>query len=177
MSNQLKSNSSKPKPSIEIPVSQVAQGIELCKQNITDFLEDARNIMDKGKLYHAYVSFEFALEEFGKIVMLKEALASSSANGKILASNQIFTNHKGKCQKAIEKLGPEFKSIYHGDWFLAMIIGMWPLSFGGTVVSHQTRLNCAFVDYKNNAWAIGAQIDQAKFTRLINELDQKTKLE
>ena len=64
----------KPPKNIEIPLSKVSQGIELCKQNVADFVCDARNIMKQGKLYHAYVSFQFALEEFGKIMFIKEAL-------------------------------------------------------------------------------------------------------
>jgi AbiV family abortive infection protein len=171
MSNQSKAQ--KPN-SIEIAVNQVPEGITLCKQNILDFLDDARNIIEKGKLHHAYVSFEFALEEFGKIVMLKEALAVSN-NGKI-SLDKHFRDHIGKSEKAIERLGPDFKSVYKMHWFLAQCLGVWPLFFG-TATGHQTRLNCAFVNYKNNKWTIGATIDKDKFIHLINELERRTMLE
>jgi AbiV family abortive infection protein len=160
---------------IEIPIAQVPHGIELCKQNIADFLEDAKNIIERGKLYHAYVSFEFALEEFGKIIMLKEALSNSLGNDKITVGNELF-RHDRKCDKAIEKLGNEFKSVFDMNWFLRETLRIAPLWFG-TKTSHTTRTDCAFVGYKNGNWTIGARIDQIKFTKLINQLEEKARLE
>ncbi len=160
---------------IEFLISQVPQGIELCKQNIADFINDARIINEKGRLCHAYVSFEFALEEFGKIMMLKEALINSVVNDKIVVSKDFF-KHNRKCEKAIEKLGAEFKSVYDMNWFLRETLGLYPLWYG-TKTSHETRTDCAFVNYRNDEFVIGRPIDSVKFIKLINQLEEKTMLE
>lgn len=159
---------------IEILITQVPHGIELCKQNIADFINDARIIMEKGRLCHAYVSFEFALEEYGKIMMLKEALANSVVKDKIVVSKDFF-KHNRKCEKAIEKLGEEFKSVYDMNWFLREMLGLYPLWFG-TKTSHKTRTDCAFVGYRNDEFVIGAPIDPEKIIKLINLLEEKTRL-
>jgi hypothetical protein len=39
----------------------VLQGIELCKKNIADYLDDARTIISKGRLPHAFLSVQLAI--------------------------------------------------------------------------------------------------------------------
>jgi AbiV family abortive infection protein len=181
MSNQSKPNScgkTTKKPPRPIPKIKVPQGIQLCKENISDFLNDARNILSNGKSYHAYVSFEFALEEFGKIIILKKALNDPNNTTDTAQVDEIvFTSHKDKCDKAIEVLGKDFESLYNGAWPK----GMWkPNMWGETEVAigHNTRLKCAFVDYVNNEWHIGDKaITQYNLGILINKLDAQTKLE
>ena len=155
--------------------SQIPHGIELCKQNIADFMDDTRIIMKKGKINHAYISFEFALEEFGKIIMLKEAPTNPITKDKVVMSNNFFKHNK-KCEIAIEKLGNEFKSVYDMNWFLREELGLYPLWFG-TKTSHKTRTECAFVGYRNDEFVIGKPIDPVKFTKLINLLEEKARLE
>lgn len=107
--------------------------------------------------------------------MLKEALENKTSD-KVLIDYNVFKSHKHKCEKAIEKLGSNFKSVYDMNDFLREEFGIWPLWFG-TSVSHQTRLNCAFVDYRNEKWVIGANIDSIKFVDLINQVEQRTNKE
>ncbi len=181
MSNQSKpSNSCKPtkKPPRPIPKNRFPEGIQLCKDNIADFLSDARNVLANGKPYHAYILFEFALEEFGKIIMLKEA--RDDPNNKTNAAQvpeHVFTNHRGKCDKAIDVLGTDLKTLYNGIWAK----GIWAPGIWGeseVEVGHNTRLKCAFVDYLNNNWTIGDNaITKSNLTSLIEKLDARTKLE
>jgi AbiV family abortive infection protein len=162
----------KPPKFRDIPKSKIPEGIERCKDNIIDFLNDARAVLTKGKRYHAYVSFEFALEEFGKIRMLKDALGDSDT---VSVNAKVFTSHEGKCEKALAILGSNFQTVFDGVWVKGMWApNIWPEE---TVVSHKTRLKCAFVDFVNGNWIIGADIDKIKLENLINELERRTKLE
>ena len=51
-----------------VPRARMQEGIEKCKGNVADYLKDACIIAETGRLYHAIISIEFALEEFGKIL-------------------------------------------------------------------------------------------------------------
>jgi len=126
-------------------------------------------IIKEGRFNHAYVSVEFAIEELGKFVMLKEAL-DSSKDDPILVEDRIFRSHKGKPEKAFTVLDPKFKTIYRGI-FDDRIFD--PRIFDtGTSVSHRTRLECAFVDY-NGAWYIGRRINENLLIDLINQIREK----
>jgi hypothetical protein len=61
----------------KIPKASVQKGIYKCKDNIADYLKDSLLISNTCRLYHAIISLEFALEEFGKILLLKEAFDNS----------------------------------------------------------------------------------------------------
>ena len=180
MSSQSKPRCCKPtkKPPRSIPKSTFPVGLQLCKENISDFLNDARNILTNGKPYHAYISFEFALEEFGKIIMLKEALSepnNTTINAQV--DEIVFTSHRDKCNKAIAVLGKEFESLYNGIWAK----GVWAPNIWGeaeVAIGHNTRLKCAFVDFINNDWCIGDKaITHHNLMALVDKLDTQAKLE
>jgi len=135
-----------------------------------DFLRDATTIIEEGRLNHAYVSVEFAIEELGKIVMLKEAL-NSSKDDPILVGERVFKSHKGKPEKTFTVLDPEFKTIY-GGLFDPNIFDPSIFDTATTKVSHRTRLKCAFVDY-NGDWHIGQPIDKNRLIALINHIKEK----
>ena len=178
MSNQSKTNSCcKPTKQTfrEIPKNHFPKGVEKCKENIIDFLNESRTVMATGKIYHAYVSFEFALEEYGKIKMLKQSLVNTIGD-KVLVNNKVFKSHENKCEEAISALGSEFEAIYDGVWEKGVWApGVWYEE--ETEVSHNTRLKCAFVDYLNNDWVIGVTLNRANLSHLIDELEKRTRLE
>ncbi len=161
MPNQLKQNncckSSKQKPPRPIPKSTFEIGINLCKENIADFLSEARVVLANDKPHHAYVLFEFALEEFGKILMLKEALAEpNNTSDTAYVPELVFTSHRGKQEKAIGVLGDDFKSLYNGGiWMKGYWLRGYMSGICETEVGHNTRLKCAFVDYLDNDWRNG----------------------
>lgn len=51
-----------------VPRAKMQQGIDLCRINVADFLEDAKLVIAENRLNHAYVSVQFAIEELGKLV-------------------------------------------------------------------------------------------------------------
>jgi len=56
------------------------EGIDLCKENALDYLNEAKIIVQKGYLHHAYVSVQLAIEEIGKAIWLKDELENSSTD-------------------------------------------------------------------------------------------------
>jgi AbiV family abortive infection protein len=142
------------------------EGIDLCKSNITHFLDDAKILMKEGSAENAYVLVQFGIEEWGKIIMLKEALSNSDSDP-VLVDNTVFTSHKGKTEKALTN--PYLKTINEG--FEEDVRGMpedYPAYFDpSTEASHATRCECAFVDFHNGEWVIGCKIDRNLLVRLI----------
>ena len=142
--------------------------MELCKKNILDFLRDAKIIIKERRLNHAYVSVQFAIEELGKIVMLKEALESSKDDS-VLVEEKVFRSHREKSEKAWTVLSPKFKTICEGIFNNRLFD---PRLFNTpTTVSHETRLECAFVDF-NGTWHIGRRIKEDSLTDLIAHIEE-----
>ena len=56
----------------KIPLSEVVKGINYCKCNALNYLNDARIILQAIRPEHAYASIHLAIEELGKIILLKE---------------------------------------------------------------------------------------------------------
>lgn len=149
------------------------EGIDLCKKNILDFLEDARLLIERGRLNHAFVSVEFAIEELGKIVMLKEALTSSDAEP-VLVEEDVFRKHRGKSKKAWTVLDSKFRAIYDEGHFNDEYFDFRDF-FTDTKASHETRLQCAFVDFDESGskWHIGRDIKETLLVNLIKHMEEK----
>lgn len=148
------------------------KGIDLCKANITDFLKDAQLIMAEGRTNHAYVIVEFAIEEFGKIIMIKEAF-NSDLNDPFKVNGEVFSDHKGKSEKAWEILDPKFRIIFdegmwqEGCWQR----GVWEKQ-ENTTASHKTRCDCAFVDFTASKWIVGRDIKKDLLENLITHIEE-----
>jgi AbiV family abortive infection protein len=154
-----------------VPRARMQEGIEKCKGNIADYLKDACIIAETGRLYHAIISLEFALEEFGKIVLLKETLDNDKSDALKIDGNE-FCSHNRKVERALKILDPLqkyrvlFETVFERGVFVA---GMWE---GETVIGDRTRLDCAFVDFINNNWALGRNIKPAYFQDLVTLIQQ-----
>lgn len=154
-----------------VPRARMQEGIDKCKGNIVDYLKDACIIAETGRLYHAIISLEFALEEFGKILLLKETLDKDKSNALKIDGNE-FCNHNRKAEKALKILDPTqkyrvlFETVFKRGVFAA---DMWK---GETVIGDRTRLDCAFVDFLNNNWTLGRNIKPAYFQDLVTLIEQ-----
>ena len=151
------------------------EGINLCKRNISDYLRDARVIIEKGNLNHAYVSVQLSLEEFGKIIMLRETLSDNESKDVIPVKENVFTNHIGKSEKAWNVLDSTFRRIF-GE------VGFEDTGEGGfdprgfetiTTAGHRTRLQCAFVDFHLNKWWLGRNIEEKRLIELIDHIEER----
>jgi len=156
-----------------IPRKLMQKGIEVCKRNITDFLADANLIMAEGRINHAYVMVEFAIEEFGKIKMIKDAF-NSDLNDPFRVKGAVFGDHKGKSEKAWEVLDPKFRIIFdegmwkEGTWQR----GTWEKQ-EDTTASHKTRCECAFVDFTGSIWIVGRDMKKDLLQSLIIHIEEK----
>ena len=157
-------------PNKPIPRKIFQDGIDLCKRNIRDFLTDAQLIIAQGRLNHAYIMVEFAIEELGKIVMLKEAF-SSDLNDPVTVEGDVFGTHKGKSEKAWTVLDINCRTIFDEGLFDHELFDP-DLFDTDTLASHKTRLNCAFVDFKGDCWTLGERIKQELLEKLINHINE-----
>ncbi|MGA2682980.1 MAG: AbiV family abortive infection protein [Candidatus Bathyarchaeia archaeon] len=82
----------------EIPKLKVQAGIDLCKKNVYVFLETAEILIKSGNLNHAAINLEFGIEEYGKILMLKDEFAKSADPMQV--QERVFRSHKNKSERA-----------------------------------------------------------------------------
>jgi AbiV family abortive infection protein len=149
------------------------EGIDKCKENIADYLKDAVIIADTGRLYHAIISLEFALEEFGKILLLKETMNNDKSDTVPINGNE-FCNHNRKAERALKIIDPrhKFRVLFETFWERGFWeAGMW----GETVMGDKTRLDCAFVDFIDNNWMLGRKINPNYIQDLVTVIEQETK--
>ncbi|MCW4000891.1 MAG: AbiV family abortive infection protein [Candidatus Bathyarchaeota archaeon] len=155
-----------------IPTAKVQEGIDLCRRNIAIFLDDAKALMRNGSLQNAYVLVQFGLEEFGKIIALKEAVENCDS-GNISVNNKIFKNHEFKTEKAWTKISPWARIINEGfdEDVSDMPYGFPAYSEPTTEASPQTRLDCVFVDFREGNWINGHKIDRERLVHLITYIE------
>ena len=156
----------------KVPRALMIDGIEKCKDNIADYLQDAQIIAKTGRLYHAIISLEFALEEFGKILLLKENLTNDKRDPVEINGNE-FCSHSRKADRALRVLDPrqKFRVLFEGFWERGFWeAGMWE---GETVIGDSTRLDCCFVDFIKNEWALGRKINPDYFQEFVALIEQE----
>jgi hypothetical protein len=166
----------------EIPRAKIQQGIELCKKNIFAFLETTKCLISSNNLNHAAINLEFAIEEFGKILFLKDEYAKQV--DPIQVPNIVFTSHKNKSKRAwriddVDALDSDYKMISEGGFersddgregfsrFFEQVI----------YITHFIRLECAFVDFDvtEREWFLGhPQIVGERIQKLVEHLSEKT---
>jgi len=156
-----------------VPRKLMQQGIDVCKRNITDFLADAKLIMDDGRINHAYVMVEFAIEELGKIIMIKEAY-NSDLNDPFRVKGEVFGDHKGKSEKAWEVLDKKYRLIFDEGVFEEGVCERG-IAAENTEASHKTRCECAFVDFAGSIWIVGRDIKKDLLQNLIAHIEQTLK--
>lgn len=156
-----------------IPRKLMQNGIDLCKQNISDFLNDACLIIAQGRLNHAYVFVEFAIEELGKIIILEEALKSGIGDH-VTVNEDVFTKHNQKSKKAWTVLDSKYRTIFDEGCFEE---GVWERGVfkQNTTASHKTRCECAFVDFTGSQWILGRDIKKGLLQDLIAHIENVTK--
>jgi AbiV family abortive infection protein len=155
-----------------IPRAKMPEGIDLCKKNIIESLNDARLIIAEGRLSHAYISVQFALEKLGKILIFREKLEKDSSDPLVIKHKEAFKSHSGKTEKVWKFLDPKFKKIFdEGIWE----DGLWERGIWqeNTCAEYQTRLDCAFVDFYALRWQIGRDIKKELLVNLINHIEEK----
>ena len=155
-----------------VPRARMQAGIDLCKKNITDFLEDAKLIIHEERLSHAYISVQFALEELGKILVFRNKLEIDQNDPLRITKKEAFQSHKRKTEKVWEFLDPKFKKIFDEGFFDRAFFekGFFQTD---TYAEYETRLDCAFVDYYAGNWHVGRDIKKELLVKLISHIEEK----
>lgn len=166
----------------EIPISKIQEGIDLCKGNIGSFLDTAENLIKHDNLNHAAINLEFGIEEFGKILMLKDEYVKGT--DPVRVPDNVFRNHKNKSERAwktndAEALDANFKMISEGG-FDRSEDGKQGFSraFEQVIlITHFIRMECAFVDFDENEkdWFLGhGQLVKDRMQALLEHIREKT---
>jgi len=100
----------KEQPHYEIPKEKLEKGIKLCIDRAKQLTKDAVTVAKKGNISHSLGLYTFAVEEFGKSLLLKEQ--KEMKNGNVLVPVWIFggkskkrkNSHNKKFQKALKEL-------------------------------------------------------------------------
>ena len=155
-----------------VPRERMQEGIDLCKRNIVDYLKDTRIIANEGRLYHAVISLEFAVEELGKLLFLKETMKNEASD--IIAIDGFeFCSHNNKVKRALEFLDPQNKYRILFSGFCVRGLFVAGLLAGETEINSTTRLDCAFVDFLDKKWTIGRNIDLSYLNEFVTIFEEK----
>ena len=79
------------KKTFVIPLNKVSEGADLCLENAVQFCSDARVLIEKSSYEHALGFCIFAIEEFGKSLLLKSKAAYAQKESK---ANIILNKEK-----------------------------------------------------------------------------------
>ena len=150
----------------------MSEGIDLCKANITRFLKDGRLLIDNSTLSHAYISIQYAIEELGKILIFRDKLSNDKSDPLIITYEEAFKSHYGKTEKALYFLGKGFERVFDEGVFERGVVEKG-IAQEDTYVEHETRLDCAFVDYYALMWQNGREFKKELLIKLIERIEQK----
>jgi hypothetical protein len=116
------------------------------------------------------VNVQFSIEELGKAVLLKERAEEALKNHADEISIRVteeWKNHDYKTVKAFSIINPKLKILHRKT----------RLDKTDTEVSNATRLECGFVEFKedSNIWWLGPVIDKPTLEALINNVEKVLK--
>lgn len=161
---------------LKIPRNLFQDGIDLCKKNVLNYLNEAKMIARKGSLHHAYVNVQLAIGEMGKTILLKDGLQKSSTDP-VDVPDVVFgingkRSHWVKFEKASKMLDPDLlyvcKRTFNRKIFNRKILNV------SKEASPNTRLDNAYVHYDKNRkrWFIRCEIDKSILDALIGDVEQ-----
>jgi hypothetical protein len=98
-----------------LTAAEINEGMQILKRKVLSFLEDAEILArNNGQSSHYVGLYLFALEEFGKLLLLEDSLQSNSVNGQYSVDKGIFGKgqdlakrrqaHKLKVDRALKTL-------------------------------------------------------------------------
>ena len=158
-------------PDRVIPLGRLEEGLDLCAQNVRDFVLDAKNLLSNGHGYHAVALAIFAFEELGKYSELKRLGEESAKIGasSLKVKDDLFRLHNYK-QDIAKQLVPADTMIliprYFSDTYFS------PKYFGTkeVMVEPNLRLECVFVDWLNGDWRYGTPHEPERLKKFLNAI-------
>lgn len=162
----------------KISKTKIEEGIAISLKKAVRHLDAAEVLINNNFLDNAVASIEFAIEEFGRAVYLRERLQMGSET----IERSLETDHWLKYNKAFFVLPTDLKTIWESTIFGAFPKGWWPKNYwpkgwwGERIVKEAispfTRLNAIFTyfDEKTQTWHNGINADGKKLMSIINAL-------
>ena len=164
----------------KIPKTKLEEGIAISLEKAAKHLDAAEVLINNNLLDNAVASIEFAIEEFGRAIYLRERLQIGSET----IEKAVETDHWLKYNKAFSVLPTGIKTIWEDTIFGAFPKGFWgnffPKGFWGEgivkeTISPLTRLNAIFTyfDEKTQTWHNGINADGKKLVAIVNALRER----
>jgi hypothetical protein len=162
----------------KIPKAKLEEGITISLKRASKHLDGAEVLLNNEFLDDTVALVEFAIEEFGRAVYLRERLK----NGLDSIEKAIEKDHWLKYNKAFSVLPAELNTIWKDTLFGHFPKGYWPENhfpegyWGEKVIkeriSPSTRLNAIFpyFDENSQSWQDGINIDGNKLLKIITIL-------
>jgi AbiV family abortive infection protein len=151
--------------------------IEMCLLNSTQFLADANLIHShnkRSKYDHSIASVQFAVEEFGKASILRKKLQESEEDV-IEVPYKLFGgrgSHQLKDNEAWTILSPELRVLarkaFEPDCFDPRFFVT-----NDVELSHEERLQCLFVDFKDDVPTLGVVVESDNFLKLLKGIEEE----
>lgn len=135
-------------------MDRLQEGMRLCARNIRSYLQGVQLLLehshDLGD-WHAVILAIFAFEELAKFAQLKEAKEKATTD-KVEIDDRLFRDHEYKQELARKLIDEESRKLIDEA-------SLPPAFRGETVeISPLLRLDCAFVDWKDDQWIHGAPL-------------------
>jgi len=95
----------------EIPKTQVKEGIKIALENSRDLIHEGLTLLENFAVsFHVLGMYTFALEEYGKALILEENLMTTENNCKV--PKEIFYKHSKKFEKALNAIPHNCKNVF-----------------------------------------------------------------
>ncbi len=147
------------------PISSIDDGIKATLANVNRLLDFAIDLDKQGNRDYSYVFYSYAIEEFGKAVLLKQNKQSSKDP---VEDKVAFGEHEDKIEAALRELKNdqieipiikfepesigEIKVEEDGKFTIIKLPAFQNLNKIGKYLSVDNRLDILFVDYINGKW-------------------------
>jgi len=155
---------------VTIPREQLHLGISKCLDKAKALLTDARILLKSSSLLHASTLFSFALEEFGKAILLKEALDLRSDDPAQIIG---FLDHETKLQKLRSHVPEQwiqmFPGAFQGNAFQGGVFQV------DVIADLGTRLKSLYVDWdeRTHDWRIPPKVDETSLNKSLDQVEHE----
>jgi hypothetical protein len=167
-----KQKMSKRHKNLDVKRSQLQEGVDLCKTNVSTYLIETNLLISQGYLGHAVIFTEFAIEELGKALLIKEAFRFDQNDPfKIEASK--FYNHDTKIDFAWDILDKKYQILFDEGVCYPNTLFERGCVDEYTLADLEGRLRTAFVDYCSSQWLLERKIKEDLLKGLVGEIQNK----
>jgi AbiV family abortive infection protein len=156
-----------------IPRKKLPEGIKLCKDEIMNYLADAKLLLKNSSIHHASIMVQFACEELGKANKLKKKFEESKPNDMVEVEKRLFRNHIYKQEECWKLIGKELQLIFKGGFNRDAFTRRAALI--NELMDHKTRLDASFVNWNKyeQDWEVIPRIEKKKLQKIIEAIEEK----